>query len=136
MSSRAEYATGPRIGFAAVSTANTGRDGTGTIIEALQTQAAPSKGTRIERIVLAATANPADSVVNAFLSPDSGTTWYFWRAFDIGDPAAASTTLQGWESEHLTPDLSLPTGWSIGFAITVAPTSGNMNVFVFGSEYE
>ncbi len=54
------FAITPRLAVAAVSAANTARDGTGTIVDVLTGVAA---GTRIERIWIQTTGDPADSVV-------------------------------------------------------------------------
>lgn len=124
------FATVPRIGVVAVSTANTNRDGTGTIADALTGAAA---GTRVERIVLETTGNPADSIVTMFIH--NGTSYFLFDEFDLGDPSAASATLPGIRTEKAYSDLVLPSAsWKIGFAITAALTSGVMNAFVFGAD--
>lgn len=130
MASAPVFATIPRIGFAAVSTANTNRDGTGTIVDALTGVAA---GTRIERVVLQATANPADSIVTMFLY--DGSTYRLFDEYDLADPAAASTTVPGFRTEKAYSDIVLPSNsWKVAFAITVAPTSGVVDCFVFGAD--
>lgn len=124
------FASVPRIGFASVSTANTNRDGTGTIVDALTGVAA---GTRIERIVLITTGNPADSIVKVYLF--DGTTYRLYDEFDLGDPAAASTVLPGYRTERSYPDLILPSAsWKVAFDITVALTAGVIDAFVLGSD--
>src|SRR4051794_13908459 len=124
------FATTPRIGFASVTTANSNRDGTGTIVDALTGVAA---GTRIERVVLQATGNPADSIVTMFLY--NGTTYLLYDEFDLGDPAAASATVSGARVSKPYPDLVLPSiSWKVSFAITVALTAGAMNCFVHGAD--
>jgi hypothetical protein len=130
MASAPAFATTPRIGFGSVTAANTNRDGTGTIVDVLTGVAA---GTRIERIVLKATGDPADSVVTIFLN--NGTTYLLFDEFDLGDPAAASTTVAGYRIEKAYSDLVLPTAsWKLAAAITVALTSGAINVFAFGAD--
>jgi len=124
------FATTPRLGFAAVSTANTNRDGTGTIADALTAVAA---GTRIERVVLQATGDPADSVVTMFLY--DGSTYRLFDEFDLGNPAAASTTVPGFRAEKAYSDIVLPSAsWKVAFAITVALSSGAIDAFVFGAD--
>lgn len=113
-----------------VSTANTNRDGTGTIATI---GSAGANGTRIEEIVVKATGDPADSVVTIFLY--DGSTYFLYDEFDIGDPAAASTTVAGYREPRSYRNLVLPSGWSLRAAITVALTSGVINVFAFGSDY-
>lgn len=130
MAAAPAYAVTPRLGFAAVLTANTNRDGTGTIVDALTGVAA---GTRIERVVLQTTGDPADSIVTMFLF--DGTTYRLFDEFDLGNPAAASTTVPGFRTEKAYSDIVLPSSsWKVAFAITVALTAGIMDCFVFGAD--
>ena len=113
-----------------VSVANTNRDGTGTIVTVVQGVAA---GTRILRVTAIATSDPADCIVNLFLH--DGTTAHFWDAFDLGNPAAASTTVDAWRVSQRYPNLYLPNAsWSLRAAITVAPTAGVVKVWAFGGD--
>lgn len=130
MAATPTFASAPRIGAGSVTVANTGRDGTGTLVDILTGVAA---GTRIERVVIAATGNPADSTVTLFLY-DGTTNWYF-DEIDIGDPAAASTTVAGFRFEKAYRDLVLPSAsWKLRAAVTVALTAGALNVFAFASD--
>jgi hypothetical protein len=123
------FAATPKIGAVAVSTANTNRDGTGTIATVVT---AASSGTKITSIAVIATGDPADSVVNIYLY--DGSTYFFFDSFDLGNPAAASTTVDAYRTSKAYADLTLPSGWSIRASITVALTSGVMNVFAFGGD--
>lgn len=124
------YATTSRIGFASVTAANTARDGTGTIVDALTGVAA---GTRIERVILQTTGDPADSIVTMFLF--NGSTYLLWDEYDLGNPAAASTTVPGFRTAKKYEDLVLPSAsWKVAFAITVALTAGAINCFVLGAD--
>lgn len=130
MAASPTYASTPRLGVAAVSTANTNRDGTGTIVDVLTGVAA---GTRVERIVLKATGDPADSIVTVFIH--NGTSYFLFDEVDLGNPAAASTTVEGYRFEKTYIDLVLPsTSFKLAFAITVALTSGVINAFAFGAD--
>lgn len=130
MAANPVWASTPRIGVGSVTVANTGRDGTGTLVSILTGVAA---GTRIDRLVVAATADPADSTVTIFLY-DGTTNWYF-DEFDLGNPAAASTTLPPYRTEKAYSNLILPTAsWVLKAAVTVAPTAGAINVFAFGGD--
>jgi hypothetical protein len=121
----------PRLAVAAVTTANTGRDGTGTIATVITGVAA---GTRIDRIRIVATADPADSIVNLFLH--DGTTAWFFDSFDIGNPAAASTTVDPFMAEKTYANLILPSAsWSVRASITVTLTSGQINCYAFGGDF-
>jgi hypothetical protein len=123
------FAATPKIGAVAVSTANTNRDGTGTIATVVT---AGSSGTKVSSIAVIATANPADSIVNIYLY--DGSTYYFFDSFDLGDPAAASATVDAYRVSKSYSDLTLPSGWSIRASITASLTSGVMNVFSFGGD--
>ena len=130
MASTPAFPSTPRLGVAAVSVANAGRDGTGTISAAILTGVAA--GTRVNRIAIAATSDPADSIVTIFLH--DGTNFFFFDEFDLGNPAAASTTNPAYRAERPYYDLVLPLNWSIRAAITVAPTAGVVNVIVMGGD--
>lgn len=129
MASAPEFATIPRIGNANLSTANSLRDGTGTIPTVLT---AGTNGTRIERVRLKATADPSDSIVTMFIH--DGSLYHIFDDFDWGNPAAGSTTVESGVMERAYRDLVLPTGFSIRAAITVALTSGWVEFFAFGAD--
>lgn len=119
-----------RTAVADVSTANTARDGTGTLATVITGVAA---GTRILRITAIATGDPADSIVNLFLH--DGTTAHFWDAFDLGNPAAATTTVDAYRISQRYPNLYLPNAsWSLRAGITVALTAGVVKVWAFGGD--
>ena len=119
-----------RTGVVDVSTANTARDGTGTIATVITGVAA---GTRILRITAIATSDPADSILNFFRH--DGTTAHFFDSIDLGNPAAASTTVDAWRFERTYPNLYLPNAsWSLRAAITVALTAGVLKVFADGGD--
>lgn len=130
MASTPQFVTTPKIGVNDVSTANTARDGSGTI-ETIFT--AGSSGSRVEEIVLKATADPADSTVVIFLH--DGSNYFVYDEFDIGNPAAASTTVESYRTSRTYENLVLPSGWSVRASITVALTSGVINVFCFGGDF-
>lgn len=129
MASIPAYATTPVIAIGQVSTANTARDGTGTIATVIPAVTVP---TLIRSIRVKATADPADSIVTLFLH--DGTNFRLFDEIDLGDPAAGSTTVPAYNSGPLFyDDLVLPVGWSLRAAITVAPTAGVVNVIAMGA---
>lgn len=130
MAATPAFANVPRFGAGSVTVANTARDGSGTLVDVITGVAA---GTRIERIVLKATGDPADSVINLFYF-DGTTNWHF-DSFDLGDPTAGSTTLESYQVERTYTDLVLAGAThKIKAAITVALTAGAMNVLAFGAD--
>lgn len=128
MATSPAFASTPKLAVGSVSTANTNRDGTGTIETIFS---AGTSGSIVTRITIQATGDPADGIVTIFLH--DGTTAQLFDEFDSGDPAAASNTVVGWRSDR-TYDLVLPNGWSVRAACTVAPTSGVFKVFVHGAD--
>jgi hypothetical protein len=131
------YASTPRIAGALVVTANTNRDGTGTLATIITGAAL---GTRIERLVLcamgtgAAPPDPADSVVTVFLY--DGLAYYLYDEFDIGNPAVASATVPAYREERAYSDLVLPSAsWSIRAGLTATMTAGvGMMLTAFGAD--
>lgn len=130
MASAPSFTATPRIGVAAVSTANTNRDGTGTIATVLT---AATGGTKVFEIALQATGDPADSTVTLFLH--DGTDFWLFDEFDLGNPAAATTAIAGYRVRRTYENLVLPNGWSIRAAVTVAPVAGVINVYVFAGDF-
>lgn len=131
MASTPAFVATPKIGVQSVSTANTNRDGTGTISSAILTGAAG--GTKVTSLAVVAEADPADSIVNVFLH--DGTNFQFFDSFDLGNPTAASTTADVYRVTKTYADLVLPSGWSLRASITVAPTAGVVRVFAFGGDF-
>lgn len=130
MASAPAFAATPRAATAPVSTANTARDGTGTIATVFT---AGASGSKVEEITIKADADPADSCVVIFLH--DGTNFAVFDEFDIGNPAAASATVAAYRETRTYENLILPSGWSIRASITAAPTSGEVNVFCFGGDF-
>lgn len=130
MASSPAFAVTPKIGVASVSTTNTNRDGTGTIVTILT---GASTGTRINEIVIKSTNDPADSVLTLFIH--DGTTAWLFDEVDLGNPAAATATLPSYRSVLTYNNLILPsTSWSLRAAISAAPTAGVINVFAFAAD--
>ena len=131
MASTPAFTGTPRLGFGSVTAANTNRDGTGTIVDILTGVAA---GTKVTEIVLKATGDPADSVVTIFIH--DGTSYRLYDEIDLGDQAAASTTVVGYRTRKTYENLILPSAsYKLAAAITVALTSGAINVFAHGGDF-
>lgn len=115
-------------GVVAISTANTNRDGTGTMGTVLT---AGADGTRIEKVVIEATGTTTAGMVRLFLH--NGTT-----AFLIFEQIIAAVTPSGTvKAEHYTITgapfpLTIPSGWSLRASTHNAE---NFNVFGFGANY-
>jgi len=118
---------------------NANRDGSSPITTILT---GSSGGTRINEIIIQAAgttaspaaANPADSIVCLFLRDPTGTpTWRLFLEVDLDDPATSSATVAGYRTVLRFDNLVLPdASWSLGATVTVAPTSGAINVIALG----
>lgn len=129
MAADPSFASTPRLTVTSVSTANTNRDGTGTIATCLT---AGSSGTLITQITVQSTGDPADGVVTIFLH--DGTTAWLFDEIDHDNPAAGSTTVSAYRVTRNYTNLIIPSGWSVRAATTVALTTGVFNVFVHGAD--
>lgn len=119
------------VGCANFASANTARDGSGSI----QTVATwGADGGRLEHVEVKGEDDLADGIVILWLSFDGGTTWRMWREIDTGDGANADNTTPGYWS-LLKLGVALPASCVLGATITVAPTTGDVNVFAFGGNF-
>lgn len=131
MASTPNFTGTPRVGVASVSTTNTNRDGTGTIVDIITGVAA---GTKINEVVIKATGNPADSIVTLFIY--DGTTSWLFDEIDLGDPAAGSATVTAFRTSVQYSNLILPSAsHKLQAAITAAPTAGVVNVIALGGNF-
>jgi hypothetical protein len=77
MATTAQFTAQPTIDITQISTANTNRDGTGTIATIATgpaTAAAAGVGERINRVTIQATGSTTAGVIRFYISIDSGTT--------------------------------------------------------------
>jgi len=123
MATAPAYAATPGIEAASVSTANTNRDGTGTIATILT---AGSSGTRIEEIVVKADADPADCTI-VFYYHD-GSAYHVFDEWDIGNPAAGSATVASYREARRYDSLVIPSGSTLRASITAALTAGAIQI--------
>jgi hypothetical protein len=126
MATQPAFATTPRIGLGQVSTANTNRDGTGTIATILTGVAA---GTRINEITIEGTGTTTAGMVRLYLH--DGTNTRMFDEFPI--PAnTASHFVAAYRTTKTYDNLVLPSAsWSIRASTHVAET---FNVFVLGAD--
>lgn len=108
MATAPAFAVTPRIASVNVATANTNRDGTGTVAT-LITGAAT--GTRIAEIVCQAKVTTTAGMVRIFLY--DGTAYYFFDEVSIA-AATVSATVKGTRVSTLYNNLVLPSAsWSV-----------------------
>lgn len=116
MATTAQYASTVRTAQAQVSTANTNRNGTGTIATVFT---AGSSGSRIDDIYITATGTTTAGVVRLFLN-DGTNTWLFQEI--LVSAITPSTTVQVWQSVQLNLALILASGWSLRASTNNAET--------------
>lgn len=90
MATAAQYSTSPVIETAVLSTANTNRDGSGTVVQIAigpTASAAAGVGKRILGILICATVTTTAGMIRFFISTDGGTT----KRFVAETPVPANT---------------------------------------------
>lgn len=108
MASTPAFAVTPRIASVNVATANTNRDGTGTVATLIT---GASTGTRIAEIVCQAKVTTTAGMVRIFLY--DGSTYYFFDEVSIA-AATVSGTVKGTRVSTLYNNLVLPSAsWSV-----------------------
>jgi hypothetical protein len=132
MAIQAQYASVPKVGIGQISTANTARDGTGTIGTVFT---AGTNGSRIDMIDLQATGTTTAGMIRLFVH--NGT-----NAFLLGElPVTANTpsgTVPAWNAQlntntmtQLLP-ITIPSGWSLRASTHNAEA---FNVIAFGGDF-
>jgi hypothetical protein len=112
----------------------TNRDGSGATTAAPVTAfTAGASGSRIDEIVVKAEVNPADCTILLFLH--DGSAFHLYDEWDIGDPAAGSATVASYREVRTYENLVLKTGWTLRAVVTAAPTTGKIQVHVFGGDF-
>jgi hypothetical protein len=113
MASAPAFAATPRIGATTVSTANTARDGTGTVATVIT---AGSSGTQIREVNFKGigTTAAADIVLYVY----DGTTYSVLTEVAV-TAITASTTTASYSSSVRFDNLFLPSGWSLRASVTV-----------------
>jgi hypothetical protein len=107
MSIASNYAATPRTAVAQATTANTARDGTGTLATVFT---AGASGSRIDDIAITATGTTTAGMVRLFLH--DGTTARLWREVAVS-AITPSATVSPFSSLLGNLALVLQTGWSL-----------------------
>lgn len=130
MSSAPAFAATVATAAVSVGTANTNRDGTGTIATVLT---AGASGTRIEEIVVKADGDPADCTIVFYLH--DGSNYHVFDEWDIANPGAPSATVASYREARKYDNLVIKSGWSLRASITATPTSGLVQVFALAGDF-
>lgn len=132
MATQAQYAATPRCGVGQIRTANTKRDGTGTIDTVLT---AGASGSRVDAIVVKATGTTTAGTVRLFIH--NGTNAQLLTELPVV-AVTPSATLPAWEVQLNASTMSqllpfaLPTGYSLRAGTEKAET---FNVMAFGGDF-
>jgi hypothetical protein len=116
MATTAQYAATVQNAQAQISTANTNRNGTGTIATVMT---GATNGTRIDDISIVATGTTTAGVVRLFIS--DGTNVRLWQEILVS-AITPSTTVQVWSYTLLNQALLLESGWSLQASTNNAET--------------
>jgi len=132
MSTSAQYASTPKCGVGQVATANTNRDGTGTLATILT---AGASGSRIDAINLKAVATTTAGMIRLFIH-DGANARLLTEVPVIA--ITPSGTLPSWETQLNTNTMTqvlpliLPTGYSLRASTHNAET---FNVIAIGGDF-
>jgi hypothetical protein len=127
MALQAQYSATPKIGIGALSVANALRDGNGTIVT---TFTAGTSGSRIDKIVIKATATTTAGTVRLFVH--NGTNASLFSEVII-NPVVVSATNPAFETVvDLLGGLILPTGYSLRASTEKAEA---INVIALGGDF-
>lgn len=132
MSTSPQYASTPRCGIGQVATANTNRDGTGTIGTIFT---AGASGSRIDAINIKATGTTTAGMIRLFIH--DGTNARLLTEVPV-TAITPSGTLPSWEAQLNTNTMTqvlplvLPTGYSLRAATNNAET---FNVIALGGDF-
>lgn len=113
MSTSPEFASTPKLSSARISTANTNRDGTGTLGTVLQ---AGTKGSRLRGVAIMALGTTTAGMVRLFLH--DGTNVRFWKEVAVTaiTPSGTVKAFSAYLNEYTNPELFpivLPNGHSL-----------------------
>jgi hypothetical protein len=116
MATTAQYASTVQNAQVQISTANTNRNGTGTLGTVMT---GATNGTRIDDIYIVATGTTTAGVVRLFIS--DGTNIRLWQEILVA-AITPSTTVAVWSASLLNQGLLLESGWSLQASTNNAET--------------
>ena len=118
MATRPTYTSTPINDRGDISAANTGRDGTGTIVDI--GAAAPAAGRLIEKLVVQATATTTAGTVRLFIH--NGTNYRLWKEYPVPAITASASVPAFRYADTLDLPLVLPSGYKLAAATHNAET--------------
>jgi hypothetical protein len=118
----------PRHGVASIATANTNRDGSGTLNTVFT--AGSTAGSEIFRVVVQATGTTSAGMVRLYVH--DGTSAHLYRELPVTAISASGSTA-AFRSDVLTPDLRLPTS---GYELRASTNNAEpFKVHAHGGDY-
>lgn len=131
MASTPSFVAAPNTGIGQISTANTNRDGTGTVGTILT---AGASGTRIDRVVVTAQVTTTTGMIRLFIH--DGSAYRLWREIAV-TAATPSASVKCFQAELVSPAsglplVVLPTGYSLRASTHNAET---FNVLAEGGDF-
>lgn len=136
MAASPQYAAVPKIGTAVISTANTARDGTGTLGMVFT---AGSLGSRIDTVEIQATGTTTAGMIRLFISDGTNHRLFAEVPVVATTPSATipafSSVISGQTSglsNSVSLPFSLPTDWSLRAASNNAES---FNIIAFGGDF-
>jgi hypothetical protein len=123
-----KFVESPVIGMVQIATANSNRDGTGTLGDV---KAAGADGTRVDKVRAKAQGTTTAGMVRLYLN--DGTNTRLWHEIPVS-ALTPSASVETWEDEIDLGDspLILPSGWTLKASTEKAET---FNVFAHGGDY-
>lgn len=121
-----QFLTSVRTEMGQISTANTNRDGTGTIASIFT---AGASGSKILAIEVKATVTTTAGMIRLFLN--DGVNIRLWYEISVSAITLSSGTVQSFY-QRIAPDLLLESGWSLEASTNNAET---FNVIITGGDY-
>lgn len=122
----------PKTWVGRLTTTNTNRDGTGTIVTVATGGA---DGSLIEGIEAIAEGATTPGYINLFLSTDSGATWRFWRSIGPFSTATPSATVDAWQSYLAQQFLPLALSGATQLLGAASTLAGNFVVVARGGDF-
>lgn len=127
MADNGNFTKNIRYQCVAISTANTNRDGSGSVLTVIGGSTA---GTEIFRVVVQATGTTSAGMVRLYVHDGTATRMY--REVPVNAVSAGSSTA-AFRSEVTTPDLRLPTS---GYELRASTNNGEpFNVHAHGGDF-
>ena len=130
MATAPQYAATPHLEAAVLSSANSNRDGTGTLVDVVT---AGANGTKVDRIIITATATTTVGMIRLYAHDGSTSRLLGEMTVTAVTPSATAMAWQG-EFNFSDPDrlLMLKAGWKLRASTEKAET---FHVIAFGGEF-